>query len=104
MNETATLVSTSNLTMNASESGQLYQRDLEYAGYVAVSVEAPSNTTYVQLYYTYKEINYNKNVTVAESGTAYFPILPTVITIRVGNTDTYTGDTINGTVAARYYY
>ncbi len=104
MNESATLVATSSLTMNASESGEIYQRDLDYAGYVAVSVEAPSNTTYVQLYYSYKQINYNQNVTVGESGTAYFPILPTVITIRVGNTDTYTGDTINGTVAARYYY
>ena len=104
INETSYLVEPTTFTLNASESGQIYQFGLDYAGYASVSIESSSNTTYVQLSYKYKEVNFDQNVTVAESGTAYFPILPAVITIKIGNTDTYTGENINGTVSARYFY
>jgi uncharacterized coiled-coil protein SlyX len=104
MNETGYMVQPNEFTMNASESYELYQRDVDYAGYASVSVESTSNTTYVQLSYAYKGVIFDQNVTVGESGTAYFPVLPTIITIQLGNTDVYTGDSINGTVTARYYY
>jgi uncharacterized coiled-coil protein SlyX len=104
MNETSYLVQPSEFTMNASELHELYQVDLDYAGYTTFSIESTSNTTYVQLSYAYKGVIFDQNVTVGESGTAYFPVLPTIITIQLGNTDVYTGDSINGTVTARYYY
>jgi uncharacterized coiled-coil protein SlyX len=107
MNETSPLVTSTEFTLNASESEIIYQNEqygLDYAGYVGVSVESSSNTTYVQLFYTYKGFNFDQNVTVGESGAAYFAVLPSFITIKIGNTDEGTSDVINGTVSARYYY
>jgi cell division protein FtsB len=107
MNASATLISATTIEpLNASESVMIYSYEygLEYAGYVGVSVESTSNTTYVQLLYNYKTVEFNQNVTVGKSGTAYFPVLPAVIEIWVGNTDTYTGDLVNATVSAAYYY
>ncbi|MBN1357173.1 hypothetical protein JW988_00225 [Candidatus Bathyarchaeota archaeon] len=107
LNESSALVSSTALDpLNASESIMIYRYEygLDYAGYVSVSVESTSNTTYVQLLYAYKGVEFNHNVTVGESGTAYFPVLPAVIEIWVGNTDTYTGDLVNATVSAAYYY
>ena len=74
------------------------------AGYVGVTVQSTSNTTYVQLYYLYKGVDFNQTITTAASGTAYFPVLPAGITINVGNTDTYIGDTVNATVSLAYYH
>jgi cell division protein FtsB len=104
LNTTEYLVTPQSFTQNASESTTIFQYGLNYAGYVGVTVESSSNTTYVELFYAYKGVNYDQNVTLAESGIAYFPVLPAGVTIKVGNTDTYTGDTINGTVSAIYYY
>ncbi len=107
LNASATLISpTAIQPLNASESVMIYSYEygLEYAGYVGVGVESTSNTTYVQLLYNYKTVEFNQNVTVGKSGTAYFPVLPAVIEIWVGNTDTYTGDLVNATVSATYYY
>lgn len=93
-------------TQNASEYSVIFQDLLDYAGYVGVSTQSSSNTTYVQLLYSSHGVNYDHNVTVATSGTAYFPVLPGPggVEIRVGNTDIYSGDSVNGTVAAVYYY
>jgi hypothetical protein len=104
MNTTTYIYSGEALTQNASESTMIFQGLLDYAGYVGVSVESTSNTTYVKLYYDYKTVTFHQNVTTAASGTAYFPVLPTGITINVGNTDTYTGDTVNATVSLVYYH
>jgi hypothetical protein len=92
------------LSQNASTSTVVFQYQLEYAGYVVVSAQSTSNTTYVQLLYSSYGVNYDHNVTVTTSGTAYFPVLPGEVEIRVGNTDLYTGDMINATLSAVYYY
>ncbi|MBN1245019.1 hypothetical protein JXA31_05450 [Candidatus Bathyarchaeota archaeon] len=89
---------------NASEYTVVFQDVLEYAGYVGVTVQSTSTTTYVQLLYSYSQVTYDHNVTVATNGAAYFPVLPGPVEIRVGNTDVYTGDLLNATVTAVYYY
>ncbi len=104
LNESSYLVAPTNIIQNASESTLIYTFSLDYAGYVSVDVESTSNTTYVQLLYSYKEVYYNHNVTVAEDGTAYFPVLPAVIEIWIGNTEMFPGDLVNATVSAFYYY
>jgi uncharacterized coiled-coil protein SlyX len=81
----------------------VFQDILEYAGYVGVTVESTSNTTYVQLLYSHNEVNFDHNITVSTYGKAYFPILPGPIEIRVGNTGP-PGDLLNATVTAVYYY
>ncbi len=104
MNESSYLLAQRDVAMNASESTMIYQYGLDYAGYVSVNVESTSNTTYVQLLYSYKGVNYNQNATVAENGIAYFPVLPAVTEIWIGNAETYNGDIVNATVTAVYYY
>jgi hypothetical protein len=104
LNESSYLVAQREITTNANESIMIYQYNLDYAGYVSVNLESTSNTTYVQLLYTYNGVNYNQNFAVGESGTAYFPILPTMIEIWVGNTEVSNGDSVNATVTAIYYY
>lgn len=104
LNESSYLVAQREITTNANDSIMIYQYNLDYAGYVSVNVESTSNTTYVQLLYTYNGVNYNQNVTVGESGIAHFPVLPTMIEIWVGNTETSNGDSVNATITAIYYY
>lgn len=104
LNESSYLVAQREITTNSNESALIYQYNLDYAGYVSVNLESTSNTTYVQLLYTYNGVNYHQNVTVGESGTAHFPVLPTIIEIWVGNTEASNGDSVNATVTAVYYY
>jgi hypothetical protein len=92
------------VSQNASMYTVLFNGTLKYTGYVAVNAESTSNTTYIQLLYSGYGVNYDHNVTVGMSGTAYFPVLSTEIEIRLGNTDTYAGDLINATATARYTY
>jgi len=92
------------VSQNASTYTVLFNGTLMYTGYVAVNAESTSNTTYIQLLYSGHGVDYDHNVTVGMSGTAYFPVLNTEIEIRLGNTDTYVGDFINATATARYIY
>jgi hypothetical protein len=104
MNASEYLFTQRDFTVNANENITIYQGVLNYAGYASVTVQSSSNTTYVQLFYSYRGWNFDQNVTVGESGTAYFPVLPTGVTILIGNTDISTSDSVNGTVTGFYYY
>jgi cell division protein FtsB len=104
MNASAYLLSQEPVTQNQSDYSVVFQTTLEYAGYVSVSAQSTSNTTYIQLLYSSFKVNYDHNVTVANAGTAYFPVLPGAVEIRVGNTDTNTGDLVNASVTAIYYF
>ena len=73
-----------------------------YAGYVSVAVQSNSTTTYVELAYSSYGVNYDNNVAVGKIGTAAFPVLPALIKIIVGNTDTV--DSVTATVTATFYY
>jgi uncharacterized coiled-coil protein SlyX len=106
MNASEYLVPSQNYAQNQNDSTAIFQDAVQYAGYVGVTTQSSSNTTYVQLRYYYASglISYDQNVTLAESGSAYFPVLPGSLEITVGNTDTDTGDSVTGTVAVIYYY
>jgi predicted PurR-regulated permease PerM len=77
---------------------------LDYAGYIIVQVQlATSNTTYAEVVYsTTYGVNYDNNVTLGTGGTAAFPVLPGLVEVRIGNTDTM--DLNNATITAVYYY
>lgn len=75
---------------------------LQFAGYVTVYVQSSSNTTYVTLSYSYREVAYQNTVTVGTNGTAAFPVLPALVKINVGNTDTVSPVTTS--IMAIYYY
>jgi uncharacterized coiled-coil protein SlyX len=106
MNMSEYLFTSQAYVQNQNESTSIFQDALQFAGYVGVAVQSSSNTTYVRLRYYYASglINYDQNVTLAESGSAYFPVLPGSVEIIIGNTDADTGDSVNGTVTAIYYY
>jgi hypothetical protein len=82
----------------------LFSDLLEYVGVLIVDVQLTSNTTYAQVIYNSYGVNYNKNVTAGTSGTAYFPVLPGGVEIRIGNTEPTGSDPVNSTVSVVYYY
>ena len=104
LNASTYLFSQTPVSQNASTYTPMFQDAIQYAGYVGVNVQSTSNTTYVQALYSSFRVNYNNNVTVGLAGTAYFPVLPGTIEIRLGNTDLEQGDIINATATAIYYF
>ena len=77
---------------------------IQYAGYIKVDILSTSNTTYVRLTYEALGVNFDQNVTLGESGTATFPVLPTptAIGLSVGNTELV--DSVDTVVTALYVY
>lgn len=88
------------LSQDANSSTSIWNYMLQFAGYVTVHVQSSSNTTYVELSYSYYEVDYRNIVTVGTNGTAAFPVLPAFVEIRVGNTDI---NPVTATVMAIYY-
>lgn len=104
LNASVYLLSALPVSQNASTYTTVFLDVLNYAGYIVVTGESTSNTTYVQLHYTSYGVDFNQNATLGESGATRFPVLPGEIELRVGNTDTYTGDFINATITTNYVY
>jgi outer membrane murein-binding lipoprotein Lpp len=102
LNVTETLLASQSFTLDANTSGTIYDGNILYAGYIAVSVESSSNTTYLQVAYLSYGVNYNQTVTVGTGGGAAFPVLPGGITVVIGNTESVDG--VNGTASATYRY
>ena len=76
---------------------------LQYAGYIVVYVYSSTTTnTYVEVVWSYNGINYDQSITVGASGNAAFPVLPTTVQVRVGNTNIFNGAT--ETVSIVYVY
>lgn len=75
---------------------------VDYAGYVSVNVESSTSTnTYVHVIYSAHGVRYDNWITVGNSGTAVFPVLPTSsMGIYVGAH--YEASTV--TVTITYYY
>jgi hypothetical protein len=91
------------LYQEAGGNTTLYYDALQYAGYVTVQVESTSNTTYVRLSYSAYGVNFDSNMTVGTGGTVAFPVLPSIVYLMLGNTDTG-NDTIAAYVTATYTY
>jgi outer membrane murein-binding lipoprotein Lpp len=103
LNMSAPLFVSQSFTLAANTSGTIYTDDsILYAGYISVSVESSSNTTYLQVAYSSYGVNYNQTVTVGTEGGAAFPVLPGGITVVIGNTETV--DDVTGTASATYRY
>jgi uncharacterized protein YpmS len=102
LNMSAPLFISQSFTLAANTSGTIYTGDILYTGYISVSVESSSNTTYLQVAYPSYGVNYNQTVTVGTGGAAAFPVLPGGITVVIGNTETV--DDVTGTASATYRY
>jgi hypothetical protein len=76
-----------------------------YAGYVRISVLSANASTWTHVIYSAGQtpVNYNTQINVGTSGSAFFPILPSSnITVGVGNGNLNNGATQRITIA--YYY
>lgn len=77
----------------------------DYAGHMCVWIESSStNTTYVRVIWSFKDglIKYDNQIRMGTAGEARFPILPSTVEIRVGNTNTI--ESATETVRIMYWY
>ncbi len=102
LNASQVIVNNQTITQNASTYTYFGNNTIAYAGYVSVVVQSTTDTEYVQVIYNSHGVDYDNKITVGTAGTAVFPVLPGLIEIRVGNTDTSTP--ANATVTATHYY
>ncbi len=90
------------ITQAANSTTNLWNDQLDYAGYVVVQATATANTTYAEAIYSFSGANFDLNQTIGTSGTALFPVLPGPVQINIGNINQNDTNTI--TVTATYYY
>jgi hypothetical protein len=90
------------IVQNANSTTNLWNDQLDYAGYVVVQATATANTTYAEAIYSFSGSNFDLNQTTGTSGTAIFPVLPGPVQINIGNINQSDSNTI--TVTATYYY
>ncbi len=90
------------IVQNANSTTNLWNDQLDYAGYVVVQATATANTTYAEAIYSFSGVNFDLNQTIGTSGTAIFPVLPGPVQINIGNINQNDTNTI--TVTATYYY
>lgn len=74
-----------------------------YAGILHVSVlSSTTDKTYVEVIYKTQGIDYDQRIEVGSSGLASFPIMPTWIEVRVGNSDIINGATETVSIVFSY--
>ena len=89
-------------SQDANSSTTIFNDQLEYAGYIAVQTTASANTTYVEVIYNFQNAIFDENRTLGLSGSTLFPVLPGVVQIKIGNTNSNSSN--SGTAIAVYYY
>ncbi len=92
----------STITQAANSTTNLWNDQLDYAGYVVVQASATADTTYAEAIYSFSGVNFDLNQTTGTSGIAIFPVLPGPVQINIGNINQNDTNTI--TVTATYYY
>ena len=76
--------------------------EIQYAGYLQVKLETSNSTNnYVEVVYSSHGVEYDELQPIIAGGSAYFPVLPSTVQIRIGTTvlETFTG---NATVTLYY--
>jgi hypothetical protein len=76
-----------------------------YAGYISVNVESSTTEkTWVWVIYSSHGVSYSELVDAGSGGIFRFPVLPSSIEIRVGNSNTWPADGATETVTITYYF
>jgi outer membrane murein-binding lipoprotein Lpp len=101
LEESVVIINSQTYTQDANEVTTLFDDMVYYAGYIEIQVESTSNTTYIQVSYTYDDLEFNQIIPIGQNGTAYFPVLPEIIEILLGNTDT---EVNTATITLTYFY
>jgi hypothetical protein len=78
---------------------------VNYAGYVSVSVQTSSVAgTHVRVTYSAYGVSFDQEIVVSAGGTAVFPILPSNVTVEVGNSNNILEGGATENVTITYYY
>jgi hypothetical protein len=102
LQESGILYDTTSITQEANSTTNLWNDQLDYAGYVIVQATASANTTYAEVIYSYKGANFDYTQTIGTSGSAVFPVLPGIVQVNIGNINQSSTNTIAAT--ATYFY
>jgi hypothetical protein len=82
-----------------------WTESVNYAGYVSVWVQSSDVTsTHVAVSYSAYGVSFNQEIVVSVGGTAVFPILPSNITVFVGNGNLGFEGGASETVTITYFY
>ena len=97
----STILIEKTVTQEAGEGTTIWNDALQFAGYIKADIQSSSNTTYVEVSYSSYGVNYH-GVARVGNGTASFPILPALVTIKVGNSESE--GYVTTTISVTYYY
>lgn len=82
-----------------------WTESVNYAGYVSVLVQTSSVAgTHVRIIYSAYGVSFDQEIIVSVGGTAVFPILPSNVTVEVGNGNNILEGGATETVTITYYY
>jgi hypothetical protein len=102
LNQSTSLISQQAISQDGNSTSNVWNDQILYAGYLFVQADATANTTYAEVLYSYAGVNFDFNQTLGTTGTALFPVLPSALQVRVGNT--MQGVANNVTVTVTYYF
>jgi hypothetical protein len=102
LNQSSSLISQQTISQDGNSTSTVWNEQIIYAGYIAVQADATANTTYAEVLYSYAGTNFDFNQTLGTTGTAIFPLLPSTLDVRIGNTTPNVSN--NATVTVTYYY
>jgi hypothetical protein len=103
-NLTVSIIWISNQTVSQTAGNYtVWSESTNYAGYVSIQISSSTSNTYANITYTSHGVNYNNQINLGNSGTGYFPILPsTNVSVAVGNSLPSGSATENVTII--YFY
>jgi hypothetical protein len=102
LQESGILSDSPSIAQAANSTTNLWNDQLDYAGYVVVQATASANTTFAEVIYSYTGTNFDYTQTIGTSGSAVFPVLPGIVQVNIGNTNQSSTNTIAAT--ATYFY
>ena len=92
----------SSFVQDANAATTVWNNQLDYAGYIVVQATANSSTTFAEVSYSYSGTDFHYNQTLGTSGTAMFPVLPSAVMVRIGNTNLTAANSVTATVTYVY--
>ena len=76
------------LTQGADTYNSWIFTDIQYAGYIKVQIHSSNSTNnYVEVIYNYFGSSWSLRKNLGSLGSAIFPVLPTTVEVRIGNTN-----------------
>lgn len=102
LSEQMTILNQYTVNQGAGAQSNVASWQANYAGYVEVSMTSTTDNAYVTLEYWYQGHFFSFKKNLGTSGQALFCVLPSTVTVYLGNSNWMNGAT--HTISATYYY